>query len=274
MTNLLSTQMARVLWLPLLLVLSGCNEDTTAPVPSTSAIGLAAGTSPGSEIDVDWQAATDDVTAAASLEYKLLYTATDPSSWTRADWESNATTANDFTANLLSATVSGLSGGTTYYFAVVVRDAAGNKGLYDYQSRNTACFLPHTLISMADGSRRRIEDILEGDEVMSFDAEGNMATSVVGKVFRHEVAEYLRVITDDGSVDTTANHPFLTSENLFKAVGEIALGQQIFMQGSEGLIATVLREKTRVVSPTPVYNLHMVEGPPTYFADGFAVHNK
>jgi hypothetical protein len=43
-----------------------------------------------------------------------------------------------YTANTTTFTAAGLSPCVTYYFAVIVRDAAGNKALYTQQSSTTA----------------------------------------------------------------------------------------------------------------------------------------
>ncbi|MFH1641927.1 MAG: hypothetical protein ABIC04_03425 [Nanoarchaeota archaeon] len=60
-----------------------------------------------------------------------------------------------------------------------------------------ACFLPQTKITMADNSKKEIQDIIPGDRVISYDLENNMPVeSEVLNTFVHPEYEYL-VINDN-----------------------------------------------------------------------------
>jgi hypothetical protein len=117
--------------------------DVTAPTPGT-AISFANVLS--TSLTVNWGAATDDLTAGASLEYKVVTAALDTAIDTlaEADAISGAGLIQDFTANLTSQAVTGLTGLTSYSFAVVVRDAVGNKALYAPASTTTPDATPPT----------------------------------------------------------------------------------------------------------------------------------
>ncbi len=107
--------------------------DGTAPTTGT-AISFSGTSTTGTT--VSWGAASDNVTAAASLSYKLVRA----SSGTAIDTVSEAnaaTAAMAWTVNTLTSTVTGLTAGTTYYFAVLVKDAAGNESLYTPASVTT-----------------------------------------------------------------------------------------------------------------------------------------
>ncbi|MCX6126471.1 MAG: hypothetical protein NTV34_17185, partial [Proteobacteria bacterium] len=80
------------------------------------------------------------LTNAANLQYKLVFSASDNIS-TVATAEANGTTVMDWTANTLVATKSSLVKNTTYYFNVIVKDAAGNKTGYTKiaQTTETMC---------------------------------------------------------------------------------------------------------------------------------------
>jgi len=89
------------------------------------------------KIGLSWTAATDNVTAQADLLYKVVYSITDNIA-TVDTAEANGVIAEDWTANLTSATATGLSTGTYYYFNVIVQDASGNKALYTSVSQKTS----------------------------------------------------------------------------------------------------------------------------------------
>lgn len=99
--------------------------DSTAPTVGGSFSGA-----PGSTtIALAWNAATDNVTAAASLEYKVV-TASLTSSINTITLANSASTVQDWTANITSYSVTGLTQEVTYAYAVLVRDAAHNMALY------------------------------------------------------------------------------------------------------------------------------------------------
>lgn len=111
--------------------------DVSVPTPG---LALSFSSIAPTSMTVDWGAASDDVTAAGSLAYKLVLaaSASDIDSLAEAD----AITAGpglvaDYTPAMTSFAVSGLSSSTSYAFAVIVRDAAGNKALYAPASQAT-----------------------------------------------------------------------------------------------------------------------------------------
>jgi hypothetical protein len=112
--------------------------DTTAPIVGT-AISFSGVSATG--LSVNWGAATDETTAASSLQYKVVKdnTATaNIDTIAEADAKSGADLIQDYTANITSKSVTGLTASTTYHFAVVVRDAAGNKAIYTPGSQATS----------------------------------------------------------------------------------------------------------------------------------------
>ena len=104
----------------------GPGGDSTAPSPGTlsvRSVGLTA-------VMMEWTAASDAVTAAGDLEYRLFYSTSNNIS-TAADAEANGTAVGSgYAAGITTATATGLAQITAYYFAVVVQDEAGNKAAY------------------------------------------------------------------------------------------------------------------------------------------------
>jgi len=249
--------------------------DTTRPAIADPIPVIEAGTDAAHELDISWTAASDTVTAAADLEYKLVYSTAD-NIYDMDVIEANGIVVHDFTANLLAATITGLDPSTQYYVNVVVRDEAGNERAYTTASALTGgCFTAGTQITLANGNTRAIEQMQPGDLVRSFDDAGELSTSTLGRLLVSRAQGFLRIVTDHGSVNATASHPFYAgAARGFLPIGEIGLGEAIYFDSGPGIAPTTLREKQTVAAETVVYNLHIAEGPPTYFANGFAVHNK
>jgi hypothetical protein len=114
------------------------SSDTTPPTVGTaiSFSGISDTT-----VTVSWGAASDAVTATANLQYRLVRATSSAAIDTIAEVDAaggGVTVIDDYTAALTSRNVTGLTASTTYFFAVVVRDAAGNKALYTPQSATTA----------------------------------------------------------------------------------------------------------------------------------------
>ncbi len=109
------------------------SDDTTAPAPgsvSVRSVGLEA-------VMMEWTAASDEVTAAGDLEYRLYYSTEDNIS-TAADAETNGTAVGSgYATGITSATATGLAQTTAYYFTVVVQDEAGNKAAYTSLQQGT-----------------------------------------------------------------------------------------------------------------------------------------
>ena len=107
--------------------------DTTAPTAGAfSASTIVAATA----FTLNWAAATDNVTAGASLQYFVCSGGSAGAIDTVAECE-GGTSELAYTANTLTLAITGKSASTTYYYNVVVKDAANNKSLYDGKSQAT-----------------------------------------------------------------------------------------------------------------------------------------
>ncbi len=77
------------------------------------------------------------MTAAANLQYKVVYSLSNNiDTLTKA--ETNGTAFGGWSTSITSATVTGLTASTGYYFNVIVKDAAGNKATYTSVTATTA----------------------------------------------------------------------------------------------------------------------------------------
>jgi N-acetylneuraminic acid mutarotase len=118
--------------------------DGTAPAIGTAINFSSVG---ATSLTVSWGAATDNVTAQASLQYKLVKASTSTAidSIAEVDALSRADVLVDWGTNTLTQNVSGLTVDTPYYFSVVVRDAADNKAIYSVNSATTSDSIAPTI---------------------------------------------------------------------------------------------------------------------------------
>lgn len=139
---------------------SNGGTTSTTTTPPTEAVAPVVGTAislsvRGSvRIDVQWGAATDNVTATANLEYKLVKdnaATTNIDTITKADAKAGADLVQDWTAAFTNRNVTGLTHGNTYHFAVLVRDAAGNKALYTPNSATTNAVCGNGAVEAGEG---------------------------------------------------------------------------------------------------------------------------
>ena len=168
---------------------------------------------------------------------------------------------------------------------------------------DSSCFIAGTTVLMADGSSKPIEQIRAGDRVMGIDGRINRVIGI------ERVALGVRKLYafDDSPPFVTAEHPFWTEdgwksvspgmtalENPNLDVGHLRHGDRVARWTGEvpresridGNLAMVTRTDTLIrfeaihtiqastaAADTPLFNL-LLEGDHSYFADGYAVHNK
>ncbi len=134
------------------------------------------------------------------------------------------------------------------------------------------CFLPGTLVKTPDGEIP-IEKISVGNQVISTAAD-QLVVSKVSEIYQVERDYYYRVITDQGSIDATAEHPFSIGNGRFVETSELKTGDTVFQLRDDGTLApSTINSVERFDIPTTAYNLR-VNGPHTFFANDFSVHNK
>lgn len=137
--------------------------DTTAPTATNYTITSSA-VMP-STLTLTWTRATDDLTPAANLQYEVRRSASNNIT-TAPLIESNGTIVCAYAANANTCNVTGLVAGTTYYFNVIVKDAAVNKTAYLTVSvATTAATYPDAGLTNALGSgsqRKSFYDTVHG----------------------------------------------------------------------------------------------------------------
>lgn len=129
------------------------------------------------------------------------------------------------------------------------------------------CFLPGTLILMADGSQKPIEEIRVGDVILTKedDFSSRLVKDTVVRTFEHTVGEYLVI---NGSLKVTPIHRMFAN-GVWKTAGEVHIGDWFLdARGRQVFVTSIEKTYNRV----KVYNFE-TERFHTYFADGIYVHN-
>ncbi len=147
-----------------------------------------------------------------------------------------------------------------------------NNGVY--ADAALTCFPAGTLVSMADGAQKAIEQLVAGDRVLSFSADGTISEDSVAAVSTGPAPRRYRLKAGDGSVEATSEHPFCTPSG-FVPIGNLIVGDAVYAldRTSRMLHPVTLAEKEILLDSATVYNLQ-VTGNHTYIANGFCVHNK
>jgi hypothetical protein len=151
-------------------------------------------------------------------------------------------------------------------------------GLAACSERTDSCFAGTTLISTPRG-RRRMRELAVGDEVWSYDpTEKRFAIGTVSAIHRSR-GEVRSVRTARGAIGAaTATHPlFIASREAFAA--DVKVGETLLAWDDSPDTQPVAAPVLELVAVAPgdtieVFNLTVAGANPTYFADGFFVHNK
>ena len=115
----------------------GITQSTTGDTSAPTAGTFSASTSVDfTAFSLNWSAASDNATSAASLQYLVCSGPSIAAIDTVAECEA-ATSEMAYTANVLTKSVTGKTQNTTYYYNVVVKDESNNKSIYNGVSQAT-----------------------------------------------------------------------------------------------------------------------------------------
>jgi len=146
-------------------------------------------------------------------------------------------------------------------------------GCYYSQPYNCywSCFLAGTEILIADGTYKNIEQVKEGEWVVSYDIDNNLKTiSKVAYSSVHENVEGYVII--NGELEVTSNHPmWIVNRQEWAQVHTIELGDILLDSNGQEIIVISLENINGV---NTVYNLELEGEYKNYFAGDILVHNK
>ena len=143
------------------------------------------------------------------------------------------------------------------YVAAIYYAVSGAVGLY-YAGKTAmqTCFTGDTLVA-AENGQKRIDEIEVGDKVWAFNVEtGESELKTVTKVYVHSVDEILHLYTDEGDIDTTANHLFYVIGKGWVAAGDLAVGDEVY--NLDETASAILGLEIEILDdPVLVYNLEV-----------------
>jgi hypothetical protein len=132
---------------------------------------------------------------------------------------------------------------------------------------------------MADGSSKSIQDIKVGDTLKAVDGNNTVLSLIRPTLGRQDIYSI-----NSQKAFFTANHPFLTTDgwkSLDPAttkkeipdleVSLLEIGDILITEESKILVVSISASPSD--ASTQLYNFEL-DGDHTYFANGFAVHNK
>jgi len=127
------------------------------------------------------------------------------------------------------------------------------------------CFGADTLIKMADGSIKYIQEVAKGDKVACPHADGTETKETVLEVMEPHYADVYRITAKDDNdcyyvAFTTSTQPILCADGTFVTVGNMKLGKRL--HGGLTMISIEYDQFEKV------YDLK-VSGENNYYADGF-----
>lgn len=148
-----------------------------------------------------------------------------------------------------TATQSMSGGGAGGFFSGLVGAAANSYG-------NLWCFPDGTKIVMADGTKRNIKHIHEGDKVL--DGEGNEAEVI--EVMKPHYNDVYNIVCKNGHTSTTLSQPLMKENGEYILTGDLRIGTAL---KNVGKVKSIIYSGER-----KVYDFK-TNGKNQYVADGF-----
>lgn len=168
----------------------------------------------------------------------------------------------------------------TITFSVICNDngSSGSRSSATPTAYYPSCFVANTLVTLADGSKKNIQDVKVGDVL-----KGEKTNNIVLGLHRPELTGPLYSF-NGGRYFVTAEHPFKTTD------GWKSINPKLTADENIGITVTPLKVGDTLVTDhgnvkllsidgkvgkkdTGLYNFFL-DGDHTYYADGYLVHNK
>jgi intein/homing endonuclease len=186
-----------------------------------------------------------------------------------------------------------LSGEVDVYHIIDVKDNhtyfAEGLLVHNFKYSGGSCFVAGTKVTMGDGSEKNIEDVVVGDEVLSFNESTlqNEVKKVIGlktpihnDLVKYEFANQTSITsTFDhpfyvGNLELASFTPFLTNKRyeLDRDVRQIKVGDMVYL--SNGVSKTAIKDIIELDEKDTQTYIITVEDNHNFYANGILVHNK
>ncbi len=166
---------------------------------------------------------------------------------------------------------------------------AENLLVHNFKYGGGSCFIAGTKVTMSDGSEKSIEDVVVGDEVLSFNESTlqNEVKKVIGlktpihnDLVKYEFANQTSITsTFDhpfyvGNLELASFTPFLTNRRyeLDRDVRQIKAGDMVYL--SNGVSKTAIKDIIELDEKDTQTYIITVEDNHNFYANGILVHNK
>ena len=147
-------------------------------------------------------------------------------------------------------------------------DAHSLMGININMAEKGGCFTKDTQVTMADGTKKNIQDIVPGDSILTKQSasEGELVSAQVSDIHSSRVEGYL--IINDGALRVTGNH-ILFVNNTWKRADALRVGDILLSKDGKDITVRSLEWHSE---PGEVFNIEVKEKH-SYFANNIYVHN-
>ena len=166
---------------------------------------------------------------------------------------------------------------------------AENLLVHNFKYGGGSCFVAGTKVIMADGSEKNIEDVVIGDEVLSFNGIENESKKVIelktpihNDIVKYVFANQTEVVctydhpffVGGGTNELASYTPFLTNKryDLGKEVRQIKVGDLVFVYQTKS--QTAIKDIIELDLGDVQTYIFTVEDNHNFYANGILVHNK
>jgi hypothetical protein len=168
-------------------------------------------------------------------------------------------------------------------------DCVNTSTLNKPQRQRRGCFSPGTLVTMANGTEKNIENIQVGEMVMSWNEKNNFITSaLVTSIISPVSNEMIRIVFNDSENLNTTDHPYyvvgkgwasydpqntMGRYKKLKDVHQLSVGDKVLYYKEGVLIESEILFIQKELVEMKTYTLGL-KNTHTFFANGILVHNK
>lgn len=147
-------------------------------------------------------------------------------------------------------------------------DAHSLMGIGIHMAEMGGCFTKDTQVTMADGTRKNIQDIVPGDLILTKQSASNntLVSAKVSDIHSSRSEGYL--IVNSGALRVTGNH-ILFVNNTWKRADALRIGDTLLTEDGENVTVHSLEWYS---DPGEVFNIEVKEKH-SYFANNIYVHN-